>query len=347
VSRRNLDGDPLAPSRLLFATDRETLARRALRLFAPPAPVSGLPPLAGSLAAGRDQPDFPVPQPAPLEQPLLALRVTAFRDYLACPYRFYLRHILGLRPVDDAAEELDGAAFGNLLHDVMRDFGEGSGRDSTNPGEIREILEHLLAQRVEAEFDGRAIATVGVQIEQLRQRLSAFADFQARWADQGWQIRYTEVPPRDQPGSQFVVGDEPILLRGRIDRIDVHRETGELAVLDYKSSDSGKGPEAVHRQGGQWVDLQLPLYRHLVRSMGLDAPLRLGYLLLPKDLRSIDVQFADWTQEELDQADEVAREVVRGIRARIFWPPAFPAPDFSEDLSPICQDDVFGKQPEA
>ena len=347
VSRRNLDGDPLVPSRLLFATDRETLARRALRFFAPPAPVVGLPPLAGSLTAGRDQPDFPVPVPAPLERPVLALRVTAFRDYLACPYRFYLRHILGLRPVDDAAEELDGAAFGNLLHEVMHDFGTGPCRDSTDPGEIRETLDHLLQQRVKQTLDGQPMAAVEVQIDQLRQRLCAFADFQARWADQGWQIQYTEVPPRDQPGSEFVVGDEPILLRGRIDRIDVHRDTGQLAVLDYKSSDSGKGPEAVHRRGGEWIDLQLPLYRHLVRSMGLDAPLRLGYLLLPKDLRGIDVQFADWTAEELDQADEVAREVVKGIRAQNFWPPADPPPDFSEDLSPICQDGVFDKQPKS
>ena len=33
VGRRSAEGDPLAPSRLLFACDRETLARRSLRLF--------------------------------------------------------------------------------------------------------------------------------------------------------------------------------------------------------------------------------------------------------------------------------------------------------------------------
>ena len=51
-------------------------------------------------------------------------------------------------------------------------------------------------------------------------------------------------------------------LIGRIDRIDRNERTGELAVLDYKSSDSAKTPEQIHRQGRtsekEWIDLQLP-----------------------------------------------------------------------------------------
>jgi hypothetical protein len=45
----------------------------------------------------------------------------------------------------------------------------------------------------------------------------------------------------------------------------------------------------------------------------------------------------------LEEADEVARDVVRAIRQQHFWPPADPPPDFSEDLSPICQDSVFDR----
>jgi ATP-dependent helicase/nuclease subunit B len=343
VARRNLDGDPLIPSRLLFASDLETIAERARRYFAPPSPMHELPPLAGMLTADRLEPDFPIPRPQPLEEPLRALRVTALRDYLACPYRFYLRHILGLRPVDDAAEELDGAAFGNLLHDVMARFGKGPHRDSTDPGQIRSVLEELLRQRVAEIFDGRTLAAVEVQIEHLRQRLGAFAAFQAGWAEQGWQIRYTEVPPRGSAGSTFHVGNDSILLHGRIDRIDVHRDSGQVAVLDYKSSDSGKGPEAVHRRSGEWIDLQLPLYRHLLGDLGLKPPVRLGYLLLPKDLSQVKVEFADWSEQDLNDADQAARSVVRAIWDGTFWPPTTPPPDFSEDFAPICQDDVSNR----
>lgn len=343
VTRRNLDGDPMIPSRLLFATDPQTLAERALRFFAPPTPVHELPPLAGVLTAGQQNPNFPIPQPVPLDQPINSMRVTAFRDYLACPYRFYLRHVLGLRPVDDRAEELDGAAFGNLMHDVMYRFGNDPLRDATDPDQIRQLLEERLDQRVAELFGQRPMAAVGVQVEQLRQRLQTFAEFQASWAQQGWRIRHIEVPTRDRVGVQFLVDDLPMLLRGRIDRIDVHRDTGEVAVLDYKTSDSPKTPDAVHRKSGQWVDLQLPLYRHLVASLGLSQPVRLGYLLLPRDLSSIDVSFAPWTPQELQQADEVARSVVRAVRQQQFWPPTDPPPDFAEDFAPICQDSVFDR----
>jgi ATP-dependent helicase/nuclease subunit B len=343
VTRRNLDGDPLAPSRLLFATDPQTLAARALKFFSPPTPVHELPPLAGVLTAGQRASDFPIPQPVPLDQPINSMRVTAFRDYLACPYRFYLRHVLGLRPVDDRAEELDGAAFGNLLHDVMYRFGNDPLRDATDPDQIRQLLEELLDQRVAELFGQRPMAAVGVQVEQLRQRLQTFAEFQAGWAQQGWRIRHIEVPSGDQAGVEFLVDDLPFLLRGRIDRVDVHRDTGEIAVLDYKTSDLAKTPDAVHRRSRQWVDLQLPLYRHLVASLGISRPVRLGYLLLPRDLSSIDVAFAPWTPEELHQADEVARSVVRAVRQQQFWPPADPPPDFAEDFAPICQDSVFDR----
>jgi ATP-dependent helicase/nuclease subunit B len=345
AGRRTTEGDPLIPSRLLLAADRQTLARRAIRFFGAPEPLDALPPLAGSLVASRPQPDFRIPRPQPLDQPITELRVTAFRDYLACPYRFYLRHVLGLRPVDDAIEELDGAAFGNLLHDVLRDLGSGPYRDCSDSEQLRAALEQSLDRHVMELFGDRPLATVGVQIEQLRQRLKAFAQVQAKWAGQGWQIEFTEVPAYDAGGSAFDVDGRPILLRGRIDRIDVHRETGQRLILDYKSSDAGKSPDAVHRRSGQWVDLQLPLYRHLAGSLGLEGTLRLGYILLPKDIANVGFQLADWTPQELQQADEKAREIVRNIRDEAFWPPASPPPLYAEDLSPICLDSVFDKPP--
>lgn len=343
VTRRNTDGEPLIPSRLLFACDAHTLAERALRFFSPPIPLHDLAPLDGVLKATRQRPDFPIPRPVPLDQPITAMRVTAFRDYLACPYRFYLRHVLGLQAVDDRAVELDGASFGNLMHDVMYRFGNDPLRESTDPERVRRFLESLLDQRVAQLFGERPMAAVAVQVEQLRLRLRSFAEFQARWVERGWRIQHVEVPRGDPAGVEFTVDDQPFLLRGRIDRIDVNGDTGEIAVLDYKTSDSAKTPDAVHRRSGQWVDLQLPLYRHLVTSLGLAQPVRLGYLLLPKDVSSIDVAFAPWESQDLHQADEVARSVVRAVRQQKFWPPTDPPPDFFGQYASICQDGVFDR----
>jgi hypothetical protein len=45
----------------------------------------------------------------------------------------------------------------------------------------------------------------------------------------------------------------------------------------------------------------------------------LGYLLLPKTLEEVGAALAGWTEAELRQAEEVAREVVRGLRRGEFW----------------------------
>jgi RecB family exonuclease len=344
VARRNVDGDPLAPSRLLFATDRETMAERARKFFAQPTSTHALPPLVGQLRPGCDVANLFVPPPVPLSEPVRELSVTAFRDYLACPYRFYLRRVLHLRAVDDTAEELDGALFGSLLHEVLQRFGNGPCRDSTNAGEIEEFLEHTLNELAAGEFGQRALASVLVQLAQMRLRLRAFAEKQALWAAASWRIEHTEVPAAGHKETTLNVDGESLVLRGRIDRIDVNHETGERVILDYKSSDSGKSPEKVHQRSGQWVDLQLPLYRHLVRSLGMDGPVRLGYVLLPKDISNVDFCLAEWTEDDLVAADEVAYDVIRDIRAERFWPPTDPPPDFSEEFASICQDGVFEKR---
>jgi len=343
VARQNADGDPLTPSRLLFAIDAERVAERALELFKPPRPPHEMAPLAGRLAATRDESDFPVPQPMPLPEPITELPVTAFRDYLACPYRFYLRRVLRLRVVDDSAAELDGAQFGSLLHEVLHEFGAGPCRDSTDGEEIRAFLNETLTKRVAAVYGRNALASVNVQIEQLRVRLNAFAEKQAGWAAAGWRIEHTELPGPNHEDAKFEVDGEPFVLRGRIDRVDVHRETGERIIFDYKSSDSGNPPEKVHQQRGEWVDLQLPLYRHLAASLDIAGAVKLGYILLPKNITKIEFRVADWSEDDLAEADEVAREVIRGIRQQIFWPPTDPPPDFSEEFAPICQDGVFEK----
>jgi hypothetical protein len=118
-----------------------------------------------------------------------------------------------------------------------------------------------------------------------------------------------------------------------------------VAVLDYKSSDSAKSPDHIHRQGPvadkEWIDLQLPLYRYLVRSLGLPEPVQLGYVLLPRDVDKTGFEMATWSAEELEAADAAARAVVRGIRAGQFWPPTDPPPSVFSEFAAICHDDLL------
>lgn len=339
VARRDTDGNPLAPSRLLFAAAGDTIAQRVLSLSEPQS-RKPLRPLAGGVfVSDRQSSRFDVPRPVKLSKPITAMRVTAFRDYLKCPYRFYLQHVLGLSPLDDRAGELDALAFGNVIHDVLHDFANSEVKDSTDADQIREFLDSRVDHFARRQYGAHRLAPVNVQLFQIKARLAAFAKWQAARAGEGWRIEHSEVPLRGSPGVAFDVDGEPIMLRGRIDRIDTN-DRGQWMIFDYKSSSTAKEPDKVHRKRGEWVDLQLPLYRHIAAALGVTGDAGLGYIVLPKDTSQVDCLVADWSDADLLEAEDVARDVVRRIRREEFWPPAA-TPEFAEDYAPIAMDDVF------
>jgi RecB family exonuclease len=346
AGRRTVDGDPLVPSRLLFACHDEELPHRVLRLLKPAAPPLVRPVFAGSLVPGREQPAFDVPRPASLGSAVESMRVTEFSDYLRCPYRYYLKQRLRLQAIDTAAEELDGLGFGSLLHGVLERFGKSDEiRSSTRPDEIAAFLDEALEEIANPLRRTTLQPALGVQIEQARLRLRSFAKWQADWAASGWRIICTEADIKDEHGAVLLVDGVPMALRGRIDRIDV-RETAsglEFVLFDYKTGDAGKTPDQTHRKQGEWIDLQLPLYRHLVRALekpAVDGPVQLGYILLPRDIRRAGGQLAGWSPVDLAEADRVAEHVVRQIRREAFWPRS-PEPT-GDEFAAICQEQLLG-----
>lgn len=338
VGQHDQLGDPLTPSRLLLATMDKQLAERAIQLFEPASATD-------RDCEGEKFPDhstFEIPRPQYLTEPIHWLRITDFRAYLACPYRFYLKRVLGLDRLDDSVVELNAATFGELMHDVAQAFGSSPVKDSTSFEEIRDYLRFALETIALTRFGRAPLPAVQVQLEQLRWRFDAFAEKQALRAEEGWQIMHVEVPGPGQSG-ELIVDDQPIKLRGRIDRIDYHPVDRRWAVLDYKSSESGKAPHETHQKNGQWVDLQLPLYRHLAKTLNIEEPLELGYIVLPGATKSTGFRMANWSPQMLSAADAIAQDVVRRIRRQEFWPPNDPPPPFSEALAAICQDGVFTK----
>lgn len=355
VARRDGEENPLAPTRLLFLTGDQWLVARARKFFGelPPQPPRR------NLLTPREGPRpksiFERPLPQKLVKPIEALSVTKFRDYIACPYRFYLRHQLGLEPMSDASAELDGGAFGGLAHNVLEQFGradEARGvRQSADPEKIAEYLDFKLDQMAAARFGPRQVRpAVLIQLEQIRLRLRAFARWQAQRTADGWRIVFGEnTDTEEKLSAPFPVDNQPFSLTGRIDRVDYHHGQRRLAVLDYKTADRGDHPQRTHRRQDEWIDLQLPLYRHLVRKanfnegdIAADAAIDLGYILLPVDLKSVGLQLAEWNEALLHTADEQARMVIRGLRQERFWPPTNPPPDFFDDVAVICQDRAMG-----
>ncbi|MCR9201816.1 MAG: PD-(D/E)XK nuclease family protein [Planctomycetaceae bacterium] len=320
AGRRDAKGNPQMPSRLWFAADRQSLPDRVQRFYdeesVDQAGSPGGDQAAGDAAAtaselsGRRS-GFTIPGPAPLPERPAEITVTSFRDYLYCPYRYFLKRELRLKSIDDETLELEAAAFGSLMHDVLKQFGQSAVVHALRPEPIEEFLLKSLHGFANRRFGRNHSATVAVQLQMMQNRLSAFAHWQASTAKEGWRIRYTEEDLK-YPEFTDALG-RSVTLAGRVDRIDQHERTGHWRVLDYKTSERADKPESTHRTRGEWVDLQLPLYRLLVRSLGLTENVQLGYVHLPGDLAAIGSSIADWSQEDLKSAEETARQVAADI----------------------------------
>ena len=348
------EGNPLLPSRLLFAEAKETAVERVRRCFregedrAEPSDgdvvdaPSRLEPTQHDLWETRDpiaapslfqEERFRLPPVPVLSAPSVPDRipVTSFRSLLTDPYRYALERVLSLRRVDDQAWELDPLGFGALTHTVLERFGRESASSSEDADAIQKVLFRILRQEAERRFGKEPLAAVRMQIAQLRARLAAFAEWQSDWVKEGWRIRKVEVSP-SHGGAAFSVDGEPILLSGKLDRVDHNERTGRWCILDYKTGERVLSPEASHRRGPRgakrWVDLQLPLYRRLARALedengeplipaGSCDGILVGYVAISRDLRVREL-LAEWTPAELSEADEVAGEVVRLLRANQF-----------------------------
>ena len=343
VGRRDEEGLPLLPSRLLMTGKPEETARRALALFQEGEVTSGW-----STAAQANRPStqqFVVPLPPEDAEPINSLRVTDFKVYMQCPYHFYLTRVLGLKRLADKQDELDGGQFGSLLHDVVENFGRSEKKNSRSSDEIEAYVIDCLNRFSMARYGRRPMPTVQIQLEQARIRLRAFSQWQAEHRAAGFEIFEVE---REKTQYEFTVDGEPFLVKGQIDRIDINHDKRIIGVYDYKTGDKGEKPRELHQDNhGEWKDLQLPLYHHLLSNfdeLPKDYEIQAGLILMAKDTSQVALFLADWDSNELSQADFKAFEIMRNVRKGEFWPmSSSKPPPFWDDFAPICQSKIFEK----
>jgi hypothetical protein len=332
---RDASGDPLRPSRLLLTGSDEEVARRVLEL-SPEKPLEEGPPEQGAGESGVME-SFPREVPAsgrgfalppeefiPVDELPQPFPVTAFRALLDDPYLWALQGVLKLEDTDYDLHELDPMGFGILAHEVLEEFARGPAASAREAPIVSRSLGEILDDRARRRFGNHPLPAVLLQVEQLRARLARFSVWQAGWMASGWEILHVEART-PQVGVPFDVDGDPVFLSGRIDRIDRHSETGEWRVFDIKTGEKAPQVRSVRLRDGQWRDLQLPLYRWLLKELqggggeNLDLPpadtaVSLGYLPLPKGDAPVEPDVASWTPEILETAYEAAREAIRRLR---------------------------------
>ncbi|MEM9064373.1 MAG: PD-(D/E)XK nuclease family protein [Planctomycetota bacterium] len=322
AGRRTAQGEPLLPSRFLLGAG-ETMVRRVRRASAEHLlhPVG--------LVEDRLMPDnrdafAPVPDVSrahELGDPP-RIPVTGFARYLCSPYEFYLKHVLRLRERDDCGVELDGGGFGDLVHTALERFAYTEEDGSTAPDRVRAAMLAMLDAVAGDRFGDRPRPAVRLQLAAARARLSQLAEWHASRRADGWR-RFTDPEwSTGAGGVELEFGPHTARVTGKIDRIERHAETGEFAVLDYKTGEHQKPPNATHRdREGRWFDLQLPIYRLLVRTIdavGPDATVRMGYIMVGRSSSAVGLEEADWSDRDLDDAYAAAGGVVFGIKSGFF-----------------------------
>jgi len=344
AGRRSVLGDPLRPSRLLFTGGGAALAHRVADYLST---TDERDEVAATVSGGERSAFMLPPEPVLTLTPPASISISRFRDILADPYLFALGTLLRLDIEDDSARELDARNFGNFAHEVMKRFGTSAATHSTDAAEIARALDALVDEVAREWYGSGAQPAVHVQVEQLRLRLRAYGRSHAVWVLDGWRTVAVEAATPEE-GVPFVVDGEPIRLRGRIDRIDYNAERRMWAVLDYKTGDVPKTPEETHCGAARdgvvpWLDLQLPMYRHILPHVHVDgsdasfapAPgeeVLLGYVLLCAEPDAVALAIAPWSEHELAAAHEAACAAVRVLRRGVY--------EYERSTNPWLDDDV-------
>lgn len=346
VGRRGADGSPTPPTRLLAAAAPADVARRLIDLLDAQATQrrrAAAPNLTRRWDRGTDRTQLAIPKLA-ASAPIGQLSVTSFSAYLACPYRFFLRHVLQLKPLDDASRELAANQFGDLIHQSLEWFGNSDAKDETHPARIEEALLDALDRFATGHLGTSPAPAVRLQVEQARRRLIHVAKAQAARREAGWMIWKVEASVGEHNQAEIEVDGRRMIIRGRFDRIDRH-PSGAWAILDYKTH--GHPPRKKHlKRVGQgsyrWVDLQLPIYRlmipYLVGQQVDPDSVSLGYFNIGDKESETRINAADFTATEFQQADAVIRECIRRIWAGDFTPSNDPV--LYDDYAMILQSEI-------
>ncbi len=350
LGQMSSSGDPLRPSRLLLQCEDGALAERVKQLFTEDSSEKREPSWQAAWQLGSAPLRLPDEWEARLER---GLSVTALRDYLTCPFRFYLKHVLRMQAIDPFKMELDALDFGNLVHEALEAFGrDPSNKDSTDPQAITAFL-HAEVDRWMADRYGKTLSVpMRQQQEAAKARLAKLAQVQAGLAHAGWRIDEVELTIHKEMGD-FRINDLP--LRGVIDRIESRGPDNDRShrVVDYKTTDSPVyNPDKVtrnahfrplprtglpghlqdyacfnydpHGTGARtfyWTDLQLPLYC-LAMNHARGVRPSWAHFRVSKRLEDIRLYEEPWDDTLMVAARHCAEGVVADIRAARFHPVA-------------------------
>jgi ATP-dependent helicase/nuclease subunit B len=284
---------------------------------------------------------------------------TALEDYVACPFRFFLRHALRLEPLEEPREEVELTRRGQAVHRALaRAHRHLDGAGLHSPGEEAQALVLREVGAAIEEDVGRAPSASSRELWRLegRRLLRALSRYGAQWQKflRPWSERGVAPRPRlfevgfglpgEDHGPLVVRADDvEVRVSGRIDRVDLAELDDGVGfwVIDYKTGRAGNHTGA---DLAEFRRLQLTLYALAVESVLLAdchaRPLGLAYWLVSESGPKVALPARDparWLEEGRrwpevrDRLRAWVATLARHIRAG-----AFPLAPRSEHCTQSC-----------
>lgn len=205
----------------------------------------------------------PAEMPRPVVPPELIpqkISPSGYNSLVACPYQYFARYVLHLNELDDVREDLDKRDYGTWVHEVLQRFHtEIPQLGSSDKGEaervLRRISDEVFAGALAHDYLARA------WLLRWQGLIPAYLSWQLENEAAGWRYHAAEVPFE-------VAVSGNLLLRGRLDRVDVSVEDADkFAVIDYKTQSIQLLKNKLKSPG---EDVQLACYAH-VQGAGVAA----------------------------------------------------------------------------
>jgi RecB family exonuclease len=269
-----------------------------------------------------------------------AVSATSLEDYARCPFAFFVRHVLGIRLIEEPEDAAAPTPLerGELYHAVLDSFLKRSRKAGRIPLS-RSDLDALIRTVGDIAASGRwAFASRAgsreLELLDLRRNLALWlrsevteaspfrpAYFEARFGGRARPDDDTDLS-LGGPVPFEAAGGARVAFRGKIDRIDLDPERGAARVIDYKTGTPQAKASAVFDRGRA---LQLPVYLLAAQAM-LDAAGRGStvesaeylYVTTPKrESRSLSREDLEGAREEFRKAVGL---IVKGIAEGMFFP---------------------------
>ena len=235
---------------------------------------AGLEGLSGIRSAIEYRPAEPTSPVVPLQK--REFWVTELDDYLNCPYRYYVRHVLGIEPLEEVTEDISPLDRGSKIHAILRNF--YLSWNKTVARETRGEAQAFLRKLADSAFDKEADTFRNRRDKErfLTVMAERFLDAEEAFWKQGMKPAYLEH--KIEHYRLVLSNGEEVELSAKIDRIDVD-SNGDFIIVDYKT-----GSYPLPKMNAEQDIFQLPVYAVMAmqqvrawRAAPLRKPIGLAY----------------------------------------------------------------------